>query len=157
MTDDWHSRLARNLETTPPGAAPDGATLLEIAFGRARSVVVYTLELAIAHRLPATGSIAGDDIWLRLGDARVRFTMNRRDGCVVASRGQGDEVRAAWDAARSAIVELGAHGVPGAAVDLEAMAQSAVDGIVAGWRARPPGARLLSVHPRNRDDEPTKG
>jgi hypothetical protein len=157
MTNDWHRKLALDLGTAPPASTLEGPTLLEIAFGRARSIVAYALELALAHRLPATGSVAGDDVWLRLGDARARFTMNRRDGHVVVSRRQDDEIRAGWDAARSAIVELGADGAPGAVVDLETVAQSAVDGIVAEWRARPPSARLLSVHPPNHEDEPTKG
>jgi hypothetical protein len=157
MTDDWHRKLALDLGTATPAITLEGPALLEIAFGRARSVVAYALELALAHRLPATGSVAGDDVWLRLGDARARFTMNRREGHVVVSRGQDDEMRAAWEAERSAIVELGADGAAGAVVDLEAVAQSAVNGIVAEWRARPPSPRLLSVHPPNHEDEPTKG
>jgi hypothetical protein len=153
---DWHRKLALDLGTTTPKASLEGPTLLEIAFGRARSIFAYALELAVAHRLPATGSVAGDDVWLRLGDARARFTMNRRDGHVVVSRPPGEELRAVWDPAQGAIVELRAGGATGA-IDLEAMAQSAVDGIVAEWRARPPSARLLSVHPPDHEDEPTKG
>jgi hypothetical protein len=154
---DWHRKLALDLGTTTPKASLGGPTLLEIAFGQARSIFAYALELAVAHRLPATGSVAGDDVWLRLGDVRARFTMNRRDGHVVVSRRHGEELRAVWDPARGAIVELGAGGATGAMIDLEAMAQSAVDGIVAEWRARPPSARLLSVHPPDHEDEPTKG
>jgi hypothetical protein len=154
---DWHRKLALDLGTATPKETPDGPTLLEIGFGRARSVFAYALELAVAHRLPATGSVAGDDVWLRLGDARARFTMNRRAGHVLVSPHRGDEIRAGWDDARGAIVELAADGATGATVNLEAMAQSAVDGIVAAWRARPPSARLLSVHPPDHEDEPTKG
>ena len=154
---DWHRKLALDLGTTTPKASLEGPTVLEIAFGRARSIFAYALELAVAHRLPATGSVAGDGVWFRLGDARARFTMNRREGHVVVSRGQGEELRAGWDASRGAIVELGADGATGPMVDLEAMAQSAVDGIVAEWRARPPSTKLLSTRARNREDEPTKG
>ncbi len=168
MTDQWHRKLALDLGTAgSPAPAPDGGdepadgldgpTLLEIAFGRARSVVAYALELAVAHRLPATGSVAGDDVWLRLGNARARFTMNRREGLVIVSSAQAGEVRARWDDARRAIVDLDAEGAPKATVDLEAMARSAVDGIVAEWRADPSAARRLSVHPRDHEDEPTKG
>jgi hypothetical protein len=158
MIDEWHRKLALDLGGAAPAATMlDGATLLEIAFGRARSIVAYALELALAHRLPATGSVAGDDIWLRLGDARVRFTMNRREGFVLVSRWQVDDVRARWDEARRAIVELDADGLSGAMVDLEAMAQSSIDGIVTEWRARPPAARTLSARPPTFEDEPTKG
>lgn len=154
---DWHRKLALNLGTTTPKASLEGPTLLEIAFGQARSIFAYALELAVAHRLPATGSVAGDDVWLQLGDARARFTMNRREGHVLVSPRQGQELRAGWDATRAAIVELGGGGATGTLVDLQAMAQNAVDGIVAEWRARPPSARLLSVHPPDHEDEPTKG
>jgi hypothetical protein len=158
MIDEWHRKLAVDLGAAAPKAtALDGSTLLEIAFGRARSVVAYALELALAHRLPATGSVAGDDIWLRLGDARARFTMNRREGLVLVSRWQVDDVRARWDEARHAIVEIGTGGVSGDIIDLEAMAQSSIDGIVAEWRARPVAAKILSVRPPNFEDEPTKG
>jgi len=154
---DWHRKIALDLGTATPATSLEGPAQLEIAFGRARSVVAYALERAIAHRRPATGSVAGDDVWLRLGETRARFTMNRREGHVAMTRRPGDEIRVGWDGARSAIVELGVDGVPGVEVDLEAMARSAVDGIVAEWRARPPSGRLLSVHRRNREDEPTKG
>ena len=158
MIDQWHRKLALDLGAAAPSAtALDGAALLEIAFGRARSVIAYALELALAHRLPATGSVAGDDVWLRLGDARARFTMNRREGLVLVSRWQVDDVRARWDEARHAIVEIRADGASDAIVDLEAMAQSSIDRIVAEWRARPPAARTLSVKPPNFEDEPTKG
>src|SRR6516164_4738736 len=93
--DDWHRRLARELVAeTPAGSVPDTAAALEIAFGEARSAVTYALELARAHRIPASGNVAGDDIWLQLGDARVRFTLNRREGHVAVSRPDRDEVRA---------------------------------------------------------------
>jgi hypothetical protein len=167
MMDTWHQKLALDLGTAgaplpapdgagAPAAGLDGMTLLEIAFGRARSVVAYALELAVAHRLPAAGSVAGDDVWLRLGNARARFTMNRREGHVVVSSGSA-EVCARWDDARREIVELDARGEPGPIVDLEAMARSTVDGIVAEWRAHPSAAMRLSVHPRDDEDEPTKG
>jgi hypothetical protein len=158
MTDEWHRKLAQDFgAAAATAAALDGATLLEIAFGRARSVVAYALELALAHRLPATGSVAGDDIWLRLGDARVRFTMNRREGFVLVSRWMVDDLRARWDEPARAVVELGADGASGAVVDLEAMARASIDGIVADWRARPLPARALSARPPSFEDEPTKG
>ncbi len=168
MMDQWHRKLALDLGAAgspapaphgagEPAAGLDGATLLEIAFGRARSVVAYALELAVAHRLPATGSVAGDDVWLRLGNARARFTMNRREGLVIVSSAQAADVHARWDEGQRAIALVDADGSPGSIVDLEAMARSAVDGIVAEWRANPSAARRLSVHPRDHEDEPTKG
>jgi hypothetical protein len=155
--DEWHQKLALELGGTAAspstGASLDGATALEIAFGRARSVLAYALELALAHRIPATGSIGGDDITLRLGDARVRFAMNRRDGLVLVSRLDLDEVRARWDEANRAIVDAGS----GAHVDLENVARGAVDAMVAGWRAHALAAQAISVQAPDREDEPTKG
>ena len=92
---------------------------------------------------------------MRLGNARARFTMNRREGLVIVSSAQAADVRARWDDGQRAIVDV--DGSPGSIVDLEAMARSAVDGIVAEWRANPSAARRLSVHPRDHEDEPTKG
>lgn len=139
--DDWHRKLARDLVAeTPAGSVPGSDTALEIAFGHARSELTYALELARAHRLPATGNIAGDDVWLQLGNGRVRFTLNRREGHVVVIRPGQDEIR-----------------VRAEGIDLGAMAREAIDALVAAWRAGPAEARALTALPRSFEDEPTKG
>jgi hypothetical protein len=160
--DDWHRKLARDLVSeTPAGSAqnaregerfaPDAAQLLEIAFGHARSTVAYALELARAHRLPAAGSLAGDDVWLQLGEAKARFTLNRREAHVVASRPGKSETRYRYDKTMGALVD--GDSVPS---DLGAIAREAVDAIVAAWRARPARERVPSAPPPEFEDEPTK-
>jgi hypothetical protein len=158
--DDWHGRLARDLiSETPAGVVPDGSASIEIGFGQARSAVAYVLELARAHRLPATGSIAGDDVWLRVGDGRVRFTLNRReahvrvDVRVPGSPGASSERVVRWDDAQHLVVDE-----KGASTNLGADARAAIDAIVADWRARPASEkRVSSAPPPDLDDEPTKG
>jgi hypothetical protein len=141
--DDWHQRLVRELvQETPGGFVPGAAASLEIAFGKARSALTYVLELARAHRIPATGSVTGDDVWLQLGDGRVRFTLNRREGHVVVLRPGQDETRVRADSA--------------GAEDLGAMARDAIDALVAAWRAGPAAARRPSAPPPDFEDEPTK-
>ena len=108
--DDWHRKLAKELvQGTPTGTLPDAAVAaaaaLEIAFGHARSALTYVLELARAHRIPATGCVTGDDLWLQLGEGRVRFTLNRREGHVAVLRPGHDEARFGLGDA-----DLGAHG-----------------------------------------------
>jgi hypothetical protein len=138
--DDWHHRLVGELvKDSPAGMAPDAATALEVAFGHARSALTYALELARAHRIPATGYVAGDSIWMQLADQRIRFTLNRREGHVLVLRPGEDEAAVARDA------------------DLGKLARDAIDGLVAAWRALPADARRPSGPPREEDDEPTKG
>lgn len=148
---DWHVDLARALvPEAPAGFAPDGAASLEIALGHARSAISYALELARAHRIPANGRVCGDDVWMVLGDRRVRFTLNRRERRVVVARSGHDEMRAEWEATKRAIVDGG-----GGIVDLGAVAREAIDGIVNEWRAL--GAeRDPSSPPPDFDDTPTK-
>ena len=142
--DEWHSKLAKELvQGTPSGTLPDAAlaaaNALEIAFGGARSAVTYVLELARAHRIPAAGTVIGDDVWMQLGEGRVRFTLNRRQQCVVVSRpGQAD-----------ATVGVG--------TDLGKLARESLDELVAAWRKGPPVHRTPSAPPPDFDDEPTKG
>jgi len=138
--DDWHRRLVKELVAeTPAGFLPDRSASLEIGFGHARSALTYALELARAHRIPATGSVAGDDVWLQLGGGRVRFTLNRREGHVVVIRPGQDEVRVDGDG------------------DLKTIARDAVDALVAAWRAGPASHRTPSAPPPEFEDEPTKG
>jgi hypothetical protein len=156
--DDWQRKLARDIVAeTPAGKLADGEATLEVGFGDARASLTYVLELARAHRLPVTGSITGDHLWLRLGDARLGITLNRRAGSVeleisVPPRpAQATVVR--WsDEARAARDEAGK------AADLGALARGAVDAIVAAWRAGPAaGKRLSSAPPADLEDTPTRG
>src|SRR5579871_3679814 len=142
--DDWHQKLVRDLVAeTPAGFVPDAAAALEVAFGQARSAIAYALELARAHRIPAAGNIGGDDVWLRLGDGRVRFVLNRREGQVLVTRPGQDEARFAAGAIDAA--------------QLGALAQGAIDALVAGWRALPAHEKKTSAPPAEFEDEPTKG
>ena len=139
--DDWHRRLVKELvKETPAGVLPDSAASLEIGFGQARSALTYTLELARAHRIPATGSVTGDDLWLQLGEGRLRFTLNRREGCVIAVRPGQAEVQ----------IRPGGE-------DLGEMARTAIDALVASWRSGPAHHRTPSAPPPEFEDEPTKG
>lgn len=158
--DDWHRRLVRDFTSeTPAGPAREEPAALEIALGQARSVVAYALELARAHRIAATGNVTGDDVWLQLGDARARFTLNRRDGQLLVTRsgpgpGAQDETRVLWDERSRALVAADGDGAP---ADVGAMARDAVDAVVAAWRALPVRDRPPSAPPPDYEDEPTKG
>lgn len=155
--DDWHRRLVRELAPGHAGGL-EPALELEIALGRARAAVAYALELARAHRVGAAGNAMGDDVWLQLGDGRVRFTLNRRAGHLLVARvgtaaGAPSEVRLRWDDPRRAIVDG-----DGATVDVDATVREAIDALVAAWRALPPRDRPSSAPPPDYEDEqPTKG
>ena len=155
--DDWQRRLASEIVAeTPAGKLPDGEAALEVSFGDARAALTYALELARAHRLPATGSVAGDSLWLRLGDGRVRLTLNRRGGAVETDLSLPSRTPKAsvvrWKEQGGLVDDRGAQ------ADLGAVARSAVDAIVAEWRARPPGdKKLSSAPPPDLEDTPTRG
>jgi len=155
IVDDWHQKLARDLVAPAPAAARDDhSTALEVAFGRARSATAYVLELARAHRVPASGGALGDDIWVQLGDGRARFTLNRRAAQIAVRTGR-EEKRLQWDGARRLIVD--AHGIPS---DVEQIARAAIEALVEAWRKNPAAERLSSIPPQpglEREDEPTKG
>ncbi|MGO9838758.1 MAG: hypothetical protein ACLP1X_31650 [Polyangiaceae bacterium] len=156
--DDWYKKLASDLlAETPVRAVPEAAAAMEIAFGHARSAITYALELARAHRFPATGRVVGDDVFLRFGDGQVRVTLNRRDGHVVVdlhvpgpSKPRHEEKRLHWKDG-DLVDEQGAAGDPGA------LTREMIDVLVADWRSRPPSERkLTSAPPPDLDDEPTK-
>jgi hypothetical protein len=150
-SDDWHARLARELAMTGTAHAvlPAEAAALEIEFGRARSAVTFALELARAHRVPVSGNVSGDEIWIKLGDGRIRFLLNRREGYVAWVISQEDEARARWDGDKHALVDAG-----GAPVDLGRIARESIDGLVAAWRKAPTRS---PPPPPYREEEPTKG
>src|SRR5580700_9566319 len=147
--DDWHRRLARDIVAeTPAGKLPEGDATLEIAFGDARAAVTYALELARAHRLPAAGSVIGDHLWMRLGDGRVRLTLNRRAATVEADlslgapSGEGRTTTVRWRDGEAGLVDDG-----GAPADLGTVARSAIDALIADWKARPAAEKKLSSAP----------
>jgi hypothetical protein len=166
--DDWQRKLAREIVAeTPTGTLPDGEATLEVAFGDARAAVTYALEIARAHRLPATGSVVADQLWMRLGDGKVRLTLNRRVGAVevdVSLPGAAtsqtpkettSEMRVVrWKEAEHKLVDD-----RGSATDLGELARSAIDAIVADYRARPPSEKkqLSSAPPPDLEDTPTRG
>jgi len=157
--DDWYSKLARDLMAEVPARPlPDAAASTEIAFGQARSAVTYALELARAHRFPAAGSVAGDQVWLRFGEAQVSLTLNRRDGLILVevhvpgpSKPRHDETRLRWH--DGVFVDE-----KGGAADPSLVTRTAIDAIVADWRSRSKSEKKLSsAPPPDLDDEPTKG
>ncbi len=140
----WHQNLVRELVAeTPAGRVPDAVAALEVAFGEARSAVAYALEVARAHRIAATGTVNGDDVWLALGEGRVRFTLNRREGHVIVSRPDTADLRVPSEGKGEA--------------QLGAIAREAIDALIARWRALPPHAKRPSAPPADFEDEPTKG
>jgi hypothetical protein len=155
ILDDWYQKLARDLVRRTPTASRDQhSTALEVAFGRARAATAYVLELARAHRMPATGGVVGDDIWVQLGDDRARFTLNRRAGHVAVRTGH-DERCLLWDDARCVLVDT--RGTPS---DLEQIARTTLEAMVDEWLESPSAERLSTIPPQpehEREDEPTKG
>ena len=155
IMDDWHHKVARELVARTPSRGLDPhAGALEIAFGDVRAAIAFALEIARAHRIAATGSIVGDDLWIQLGEARARFTLNRRESRVVV-RTQGGEQLLHWDPTTSGMIDA-----TGAAADLEAVARTTHDTVIDQWRSSPT-IELLSIVPPQpdleQDDEPTKG
>jgi hypothetical protein len=154
--DDWHRKLARDLVAeTPAGGMPEGAAALEIAFGGARSAVAYALELARAHRLPVSGSVVGDDVWMRFGDGRARFTLDRRqaqveiDITLPGPTGPGGQApprqrkrQVRWADPQRALLDT--DGTP---VDLGALARTSIEDLIADWRSRPAIEKGLSSAP----------
>jgi hypothetical protein len=133
--DEWRAKLAEQLighSTASTGGPfrPDPATQLEIAFGQARSELVYVLELARANRAPITGSLTGNEAWLRLGDSTLlRFTLDRREGAIAVSVPGQDEVKLRWNA------DAGNLQGPEGAVEMTPYVRRAIDATVAAWRS----------------------
>ncbi len=131
----WRSRLVAELLGGHRASAsfsfsPEGATALEIALGKARSELTYWLELGRAHHLPVVGNVMGDEVWIRLGESTLRFTLDRTASLVTTSAAGKAATTMAWDAARRTIVDG-----EGAPVDVDALVRASVDAIVSAWRA----------------------
>ncbi len=150
--DEWHEKIARDLaQGNPREMVAEDAAALEIEFGHARSALTYALELARAHRVPAAGNVMGDDVWMKLGDGRARFLLNRREAYVAIAISSQDESRARWNADERALVDA-----QGNRLDLGATARDAIDRLVAEWRKSPARSRVPAAAVKE-DDEPTKG
>ncbi len=142
----WRNRLAAQLlggsrakETF--SFSPAGSTALEIALGKARSELTYLLEFGRAHHLPIVGNVMGDEVWVRLGDTTLKFTLDRAAVAMTALVVGQPPVRMSWDAARQGIA-----GETGDVIDVDAFVRSAVDATVAAWRrtSSPPPAALVT-------------
>lgn len=111
---------------------PTADAQLEIAFGRARTELAYLLGLAGPNRLPFTGILHGDEIWVHLGSAaELRFRVDRAHATIVATLG-GKEIPLRWDTSKKSLVEAS-----GETVDMEAFVRAAIDQAVAAFKAQP--------------------
>jgi hypothetical protein len=138
MEDEWRARLAAELlgeDDAPPVSqratfAPEGATAMEIAFGQARSELTYVLELGRAHHLPVLGAVVGDEIWIRLGESKVAFRLDRQ-ATAIHTNIAGADGALTWDAKGRAIVTSA-----GKAVDMQSFVQGAIDVTVRAFKAK---------------------
>ena len=146
MSESWHRAVARALAV--PALAEDLAAF-EIEFGRIREVVAYVLELARAHRLPASGNLMGDDVWILLGQARARFTLNRREGVLHVRTTRLDH-RFTWSAELRCVLDSSRR-----ACDVKALAKGAMNELIAQWQTDK--SPRLPAAGREYEDEPTKG
>jgi len=132
--DDWQKSLHAAIvpEASQPSMNPSADTALEIAFGYARSEVTYVLELARTHKQKAAGAVAGDQVWLTLGDARLAFAFDRKGRTITVQVPGQDEATLTYDAAKHAVVGPG-----GEPVDMRAKVRQAIDATVAAWKGTP--------------------
>ena len=115
----------------------------DVSFGRTIVLATVGMHTVSIRATDLAGNVAGDGIWLQLGDGRVRFLLNRRDGNVTVLRPGHDETRIALaDAAKA---------------DLGKMAREAIDALVAAWRELPLEAKRQSAPPPDFEEEQTKG
>jgi hypothetical protein len=137
MDHEWRTRLAAELlgprEVEPESErdtfAPEGATAMEIAFGKARSELTYVLELGRSHQLPVAGTVIGDTVWVRLGEVELRFILDRAT-TTIASRVLGKDEMLAWDAKQRAIATGS-----GKLVDVEFFVREAIDATVKAYKS----------------------
>jgi hypothetical protein len=127
--DDWRDRLAEQMvgKSLRPGFTPDAAAQMEIVLGRARSEITYFLELGRAHRLPVGGSVNGDDVYLRLGQATLRFTYRRKDAAIDVTIPGRDMMTLKHEAGR--LVDAA-----GSEVNAVELVRGALDATVAAWK-----------------------
>jgi hypothetical protein len=129
---EWKSRLAAQLVGNSDDSPQSISLGLETALGVARAELAFVLELGRAHGLPMSGSLAGDDVWIRLGaTTTLRFNYSRRAGVIVASIvGRGD-AQLKW------APDKGVIGPDGQTLDLDRYVRDALDATVAAFRGRP--------------------
>jgi hypothetical protein len=116
------------MEPSPP-FAPDARASIEIAFGRARTELSSALARGQSQAIPISGSAIGDEIWLRFGEAELRFALDRAAGTLRA-KVEGRETTLAWDTAQRAVTTS-----DGQLVDVAAFVREAID---ATLKAPPP-------------------
>jgi hypothetical protein len=128
--DEWRKNLVSNIVEGSgiPAAGADPralshATELEIALGMARSEIAYALELGRAHRLPFTGSVGGDDVWLSMGTAKVRFAYDRKNGSIAVEAPSTDRATLTFDDLHQD------------SFDMRALVRKSIDAAVAAWKA----------------------
>jgi hypothetical protein len=144
--NDWRSKLTEQL-LGPAGrfdaARPNSGAALEIVFGHARSELTYVLELGRTHNLPVSGSVTGDDIWLRVGATSLRFHFSRRAGVIVASVIDREDVQLRYDPEQRAVVTP-----DGVVVDPAGFVREAIDATVTAWRSSGrPGVSISTLAP----------
>jgi hypothetical protein len=147
---DWQARLQHEFASGSNAVASKEAIALEIAFGQARTTITYAVELARAHRIPAQGSTAGDDVWFQLGDVRMRVTLNRRERYLSVRRPDREEMRVRWDCHRATVV------ADEESVDVGCLARSGIDAVVAAWREQCPPTERISSTSEDTEEELTR-
>ncbi len=151
--DDWRSRLTENLlgpQGQPAGPRPDPNAAMEIVLGAARSELAYVLELGRTHRLPVTGLVNGDDIWIRIGATTLRFNFSRRGSVIVASvvGRQDEQLRYSLD--KRAVVTHDGEGI-----DPSRFIREAIDATVNAWKASGKPDLAISMLKSDRPPMPT--
>ena len=83
----------------------------------------------------------GDEVWIRLGDTTLKFTLDRAAVAMTALVVGQPPVLMSWDAARQSIARE-----TGEVIDVDAFIRSAVDATVAAWRrtSSPPPPALIT-------------
>jgi hypothetical protein len=82
--------------------------------------------------------VAGDQVWLTLGDARLSFAFDRKGQKITVKVPGQDEATLTFDGEKHAVVD--AAGEP---IDMRAKVRQAIDATVAVWKGTPaqlPGA-----------------
>ena len=137
--DEWRTRLAEELLSAQQPSEGDrptvegltmvsGPTAMEIAFGKARSELTYVLEFGRAHHLPIVGSVVGDDVWIRLGETKLGFRLDRTTSKITATV-VGQDASMTWDPKSRAIVTGS-----GKAIDVEWFVRDSIDATVRAWK-----------------------
>jgi hypothetical protein len=150
--DEWRTRLAEQLLSAQDPSEGDrptveglarvsGPTAMEIAFGKARSELTYVLEFGRAHHLPIVGNVVGDDVWIRLGETKLGFHLDRPSAKITATV-VGEDASMTWDAKSRAIVMSS-----GKAIDVEWFVRDAIDATVRAWKGAPASLSDTSANP----------